>query len=251
MARLKNKVAVITGGNSGIGKGIAKHFWQEGAKVVIFGRDQKTLDEAKEEMQQQIITVEGDVTKTEDLKKLYETTLAQYGKIDILVANSDVGERLHVTEVEEKNFDYLVDINYRGVYFTVKYALNYMNNHASIILMASCGGTLTLKRHSVYASTKAAVIKLAKNFAYDLADRFIRVNSISPGYIETRIFNTRLQKDPDYLKKREKNIPLKRIGVPQDVAHAALFLASDEASYITGVDLLVDGGYTASFYEQE
>lgn len=249
MKRLENKVAIITGGNSGIGKGIAQYFYNEGAKIVIFGRNQETLDAAKKEMGNDILTIQGDVTNTQDLKNLYEKTLAHYGKIDILVANSGVGERLHVSNVTEEKFDYMVDINYRGVYFTVKYALDYLNNNASIILISSCAATVTIKHHSVYASTKAAVVKLAKNLAYDLANQGIRVNSISPGYIRTPIFDERLKTDPDYLNRRVDKIPLKRIGNPQDIGSAALFLASDEASYITGVDLLVDGGYSASFPE--
>ncbi len=249
MKRLQNKVAIITGGNSGIGKGIAKHFWQEGAKVVIFGRNADFLNQTKDECGNQILAIQGDVTKTKDLKNLYEQTLSHYGKCDILVANSGVGERLHIENVSEEKFDYMVNINYRGLFFTVRYALDYLNPHASIILMASCGATITLKQHSVYASTKAATVKLAKNFAYDLADKTIRVNSISPGYIRTPIFDERLKKDPEYLSRREAIIPLKRIGTPQDIANAALFLASEEASYITGIDLLVDGGYSASFPE--
>lgn len=250
MNRLNNKVAIITGGNSGIGKGIAKHFYQQGAKVVIFGRNQQTLDEARHEMNNQVLTVQGDITNTQDLKNLYESTQARYGKIDILVANSGVGERLHVSQVTEEKFDHLVDINYRGAYFTVHYALPYLQTPSSIILIASCAATLTIKNHSVYASTKAAIVKLAQNFSYDLAEKGIRVNSISPGYIRTPIFDTRLQADPEYLNKRAARIPMKRIGTPQDIANAALFLASEEASYITGIDLLVDGGYCASFPEE-
>jgi NAD(P)-dependent dehydrogenase (short-subunit alcohol dehydrogenase family) len=251
MKRLLNKVAIITGGNSGIGKGIAKHFLAEGAKVVIFGRNQASLNEVKEEFENQIFAVQGDVTKSADLKNLYEQTLSYYGRCDILVANAGVAERIHVENATEDNFDYMVNTNYRGAFFTVKNALNYLNPQASIILISSCGATLTLKRHSIYTSAKAAVVKLAKTFAYDLSDKAIRVNSISPGYIKTPIFDERLTIDPDYLKRREANIPLKRIGTPQDIAHAALFLASDEASYITGVDLLVDGGYSASFPETD
>ncbi len=249
MKRLENKVAVVTGGNSGIGKGIASYFHKEGARVVIFGRNQETLDQARKEMGNDILAIRGDVTNTSDLKNLYQQTLAHYGKIDVLAANSGVGERLHVSAVTEEKFDYMVDINYRGAYFTVKYALDYLQPNASIILIASCAATLTIKNHSVYASTKAAVVKLAKNFAYDLADQGIRVNSISPGYIRTPIFDDRLKNDPDYLKRREVKIPLKRIGMPEDIGSAALFLASDEASYITGIDLIVDGGYSASFPE--
>lgn len=250
MKRLQDKVAIITGGNSGIGKGIATHFFQEGAKVAVFGRNQKTLEQTKQEMGNEILTVQGDVTKTQDLKNLYEQTVAHYGKVDILVVNSGVGKRIHIENVTEEDFDYMVDINYRGAFFTVRYALDYLNSQSSIILIASCAAAVTLKETSVYASTKAAIVKLTKNFAYDLADRSIRVNSISPGYIRTPIFSDLLQRDPDYLTRKETKIPMKRVGTPQDVANAALFLASDEASYITGIDLLVDGGYSASFPEQ-
>lgn len=249
MKRLHHKVAVITGGNSGIGKGIAKHFFQEGARVVIFGRNQSSLAKAKNEMENKILAIAGDITKSDDLKNLFEQTLSHYGKIDILIANAGVGERIPVEEAREKDFDTMSNINYRGTYFTVRHSLDYLSSHASIILIASCSAAITLKHHSIYASTKAAVVKLAKSFAFDLAPKSIRVNSISPGYIITPIFNERLKHDPDYLKRKEINIPLKRIGTPQDIANAALFLSSDEASYITGVDLLVDGGYAASFPE--
>jgi NAD(P)-dependent dehydrogenase (short-subunit alcohol dehydrogenase family) len=165
------------------------------------------------------------------------------------VVNSGVGERLHVQDVTEEKFDYMVNINYRGAYYTVNYALDYLNEGASIVFIASTAGHLTLKHHSVYASTKAAVIKLAKNFAHDLANKSIRVNSISPGYIKTPIFDNRIAADPDYLERRVPHIPLKRIGQPEDIANAALFLASDEASYITGADLIIDGGYSIAFRE--
>lgn len=249
MKRLQNKVAVITGGNSGIGKGIAEHFFNEGANVVIFGRDKALLDQAKQEMNNSILAIQGDVTHTDDLKKLYEQTVSHAGKIDILVVNSGVGSRTHTAEVTEDDFDYMVNINYRGAYFTVKYALPYLKDGASIIMIASTAAHLTLKHQSVYASTKAAVLKLANNFAIDLASRFIRVNSISPGYIKTPIFDSRIAADPDYLARRIPNVPLKRIGLPKDIAHAALFLASEEASYITGTDLIVDGGYGIAFRE--
>lgn len=249
MKRLQNKVAVVTGGNSGIGKGIAEHFYHEGANVVIFGRNSQTLKEACAEMNNQVLAVEGDVTKTDDIHRLYKSTVQAYGKIDILVANSGVGERLHIDQVTEKNFDYQVDINYRGAYFTVKYALDHLNNPSSIILLASLAAHITFKNHSVYASTKAAVVKLAKNLAYDLAPRGIRVNSISPGYIKTPIFDERLKADPEYLHHREANIPLGRIGTTQDVANAALFLASSESAYITGADMLIDGGLSSTFIE--
>ena len=242
MKRLQNKVAVITGGNSGIGKGIAQHFLNEGAQVVILGRNRKTLEEAKAEMGGKILAIEGDVTQAADLINLYEQTLKHYGKIDSLVVNSGVARRISLEQASEEEFDQMVNINYRGAFFTVRYALNYLKPQASIILISSCAATITIANHSIYSSAKAAVSKMAKNFACDLADKAIRVNTISPGFINTPIFDSRLKTEPNYLNDIAKTIPLKRIGTPQDIANAALFLASDEASYITGVDLLVDGG---------
>ena len=252
MKRLKDKVAIITGGNSGIGKGIANHFFQEGAKVVIFGRNQQTLDEASEEMENKILAIKGDVTHTQDLINLYEQTRSHYGKVDILVANSGVGERLHVSNVTEEKFDYLDLISTIAAFillFTMRLPAS-AHKRIYYFNFIPCAATITLKHQSVYGSAKAAVLKLAKNLSYDLAENGIRVNSISPGYIRTPLFDERLRSDPDYLNKREEKIPLKRIGTPQDIANAALFLASDESSYITGIDLLVDGGYCASYPEQ-
>lgn len=251
MQRLNNKVAVITGGNSGIGLGIAEKFHAEGAKVVVFGRNAETLTAAKAKFGDRCLCVEGDVTKTADLKRLFDETQKTFGKIDVLVVNAGIGERLTIEEVTEEKFDRMVNINYRGAYFTVKYALDYLNHPASVIFIGSIAATLTIKRHSVYASTKAAVVKLTQNIANDLGKYHIRVNSISPGYIKTPIFEERLKTNPDYLSKRAVNIPLQRIGTPEDIAKAALFLASDDASYITGTNLLVDGGYCASFAEPE
>lgn len=251
MQRLQNKVAVITGGNSGIGRGIAKCFHDEGAKVVIFGRNLETLNQVKDELKKDILVVQGDVTNSEDLKNLFKKTVSHYGKIDVLVVNAGVAERRHVTEWEEKDFEHLVDINYKGAFFTAKYAVDFLNDNSSIIFLGSIAGHLTIKGHSVYSSTKAAVIQLAKNFSYDLSSQKIRVNSISPGYIATPIFGEVLKNEPNFLEEKKNNIPLKRIGTPEDIAHAALFLASDEASYITGADLVVDGGYCASFKAED
>lgn len=243
--RIENKVAVITGGNSGIGKAIAERFYAEGAKVVVFGRNAETLAAMKSNLPS-ILTVQGDVTSTQDLQHLFQQTQDTFSKVDILVANSGVAERLHIRDINEEKFDWMVNINYRGLYFTVKYALDYLNPHASVILMASGSGQVTLANQSIYASTKAATIKLAQNIANDLAPEGIRVNSISPGYIKTPIFDGRIAKQPDYLEKIAATIPLRHIGKPEDIANAALFLASDEAAYITGTDILVDGGLKAT-----
>ncbi|WP_131781588.1 SDR family NAD(P)-dependent oxidoreductase [Legionella gresilensis] len=246
--RLHNKVAVVTGGNKGIGRGIVEHFLAEGANVVAFARDKQSLSDLKQ-THPQILTVSGDVTKGQDLKRLFQETEQHFGKIDILVANSGVGERVSVADMKEADFDYIVNINYKGVYFTVNYALPYLNDGAAIILIASVAAYITLHNHSIYSSTKAAIIKLAKNFARDLAVRRIRVNSISPGIIETPIFSKSLKEDPDYLKKWQSLVPIGRIGKPLDIAYAACFLASDEATYITGTDLVIDGGLLANYQD--
>lgn len=247
MKRALNKVVVITGGSSGIGKGIAKKFVEEGARVVIFGRDRKKLEIAQNEISKDMVIVQGDVTKTEDLKNLFLTTKSHFGKIDTLIASAGVGTQIPLEQVTENDFDQMIGINYRALFFTVRYALDFLNHPSSILLIASIAAYGTVKGHSVYSSAKAAVLKLAKNFSFDLADKGIRVNSISPGYIRTPIFDERIKKEPDYIQSREKYIPLKRMGTPEDIANAALFLSSEEASFITGADLIVDGGYLASY----
>lgn len=245
--RLQGKVTVITGGNSGIGKGIAKRFLSEGAKVVIFGRDLNTLNETKEALEGEILAIQGDVTRTDDLENLYKTTEATFGKIDVLVANAGIAKRIHIDNASEENFDHMTDINFKGVFFTIKYALAYFNQDAAILLISSVSAHMTIHAHSIYSSGKAAIKKLAQNLSYDLADRSIRVNSISPGYIETPHFDAKLESDPDFFEKRKVHIPLNTIGTPEDIANAALFLCSDEASYITGADLVVDGGLSSYF----
>ncbi|STX51430.1 acetyoacetyl CoA reductase [Legionella busanensis] len=246
--RLHNKVAVVTGGNKGIGRGIVEHFLAEGAIVVAFARDKQSLAELKQ-THPQILAVNGDVTKEQDLKRLFQETEQNFGKIDILIANSGVGERVSVADMKEADFDYMVNINYKGTYFTVNHALSHLNDGAAIILIGSVAAYITLHSHSIYSSTKAAIIKLAENFARDLAVRRIRVNSISPGIIETPIFNKALKEDPDYLKKWQSLVPIGRIGTPLDIAYAACFLASDEATYITGSDLVIDGGLLANYQD--
>lgn len=164
MKRVEGKVAVITGGNSGIGKGIAKKFAEEGAKVAIFGRSLETLEKTKQELPGEILAVRGDVTNAEDLKKLFSEVEKHYGKTDILVANAGVGKKVHVEKATEEDFDYVVDINYKGVFFTVKYSIPHLNAKASILLIASTAAYEIAKGRSIYSSTKAAVSKLAQGF---------------------------------------------------------------------------------------
>jgi NAD(P)-dependent dehydrogenase (short-subunit alcohol dehydrogenase family) len=241
--KLKNKIAVISGGNSGIGRGIAKCFIDEGAKVIIFGRNSRTLDETKAELGEKLYTIQCDVGQADNLKNMYQEIQDDFGKIDILVANAGIVKRAHIAEITENNFHSVIDINLKGLFFTVKYSLDTLCDGGVVLLIASAAAYKNVKNHSVYSCTKAAVVKLAENFANDLAERNIRVNSISPGIIKTPIFDERLKNDPDFLEKREARIPLKRLGHVDDIAKAATFLCSDDASYITGTDLLVDGGY--------
>jgi NAD(P)-dependent dehydrogenase (short-subunit alcohol dehydrogenase family) len=241
---LKNKIAVITGGNSGIGQGIAKCFIAAGAKVIIFGRNAKTLSETKHVLGDNLFTIQGDVNKTQHLKDLYQQLEKQFGKIDILVSSAGVVKRMPIADITESYVDAMIDTNLKSVLFTVKYSLPIMRDGGVILLIASAAAHKTVENHSIYSCSKAGVVKLAENFANDLADRHIRVNSISPGIIKTPIFDTHLKDDPDFLIKREKRIPLKRLGNVDDIAKAAVFLCSDDASYITGTDLLIDGGYS-------
>jgi len=242
--RLKNKIAVITGGNSGIGKGIAQCFLNEGAKVIIFGRNQKTLEETQSELGDQITIVQGDVNNPSDLKNLYQKIKNDFGRCDILVSSAGIAKRVHIADLTDDDIHSMIDTNLKGVLFTVKYSLDVLSDNGVILLIASAGVFKVVENHSVYSSTKAGVVKLAENFASDLADRHIRVNSISPGVIKTPIFDDRLKANPNFLLDREKLIPLGRLGNVDDIGKAAVFLCSDDASYITGTDLLIDGGYS-------
>lgn len=241
---LKNKIAVITGGNSGIGQGIAKCFIAAGARVIIFGRDPKTLSETKEALGDNLFIIQGDVNQTQDLKSLYQKVEKDFGKIDILVSSTGVVKRMHVTDISEGYVDVMINTNLKSVLFTVKYSLSVMRDGGAILIIASAAAHKTVENHAIYSCSKAGAVKLAENFANDLADRKIRVNSISPGIIKTPIFDAHLKDDPEFLIKRERRIPLKRLGHVDDIAKAAAFLCSDDASYITGTDLLIDGGYS-------
>ncbi len=241
MNDFKDKVVVITGGNSGIGRAIAEKFDQEGAKIVIFGRDQHKLDRVCKTLRQ-AITVQGDVCNLSDIDQLFQQAYATFGKVDVLVANAGVASRRFVGDVDEAFFDEMVNINYKGVYFTVQRSLPYLEKGSSIILISSAAQQIGVRHHSVYSSTKAAVSMLARNFSADLVDRGIRVNAISPGYTDTPIFDTAKNKNPDIISQRTNEIPLKRFADPSEIAEAALFLSSSKAAYIVGIDLVVDGG---------
>jgi NAD(P)-dependent dehydrogenase (short-subunit alcohol dehydrogenase family) len=245
MARLTGKVAVVTGGNSGIGLATAKRFHEEGAKVVISGRDQKTLDEAVNTIGSDVVAVRGDVSKLADLDKLYKTVSEKFGKIDVLFANAGIAKFAPFAESTETLFDETFDVNVKGVYFAIQKALPLLNEGASIIINSSVVNETGAAAASVYAATKAAVRSLARTLTTELVDRGIRVNVVSPGPITTPIFGrTGLPKQmvDDFTRDIVTKVPMKRFGKPEEVADAVLFLATPESSYITGVDINVDGG---------
>ena len=245
MKRLEGKVAVITGGNSGIGLATAKRFQQEGARVAISGRSRKTLDEAVKAIGNGVLAVQADVAKPADMDKFYGEVSAKLGKIDVLFVNAGVAKFAPIAETSEKLYDEVFDINIKGAYFTVQKALPLLNDGASIILNTSVVDSTGAAGASAYAATKAALRSLARTAAAELVNRGIRVNTVAPGPIETPIFGrTGLPKEAvdDFAKDVLAKVPMKRFGQPEEVASTVAFLASQDASYITGVEVNVDGG---------
>ena len=243
--RFEGKTVVITGGNSGIGLATAKLFHAEGAKVAITGRDQKTLDEAAKSIGGDTLAVKADISKLDEIDKLFTQVAAKFGKIDALFANAGIAKFAPVGDSSEQLFDETFDTNVKGLYFTLQKSLSHLNDNAGIVLNSSVVNSKGSATTSVYAATKAAVRSIARTFASELVDRGIRVNVVSPGPIATPIFGrTGLPKAAvdEFVSHIKTSVPMKRFGTPEEVGHAVLFLASPEASYITGVDLNVDGG---------
>ncbi len=242
---LEGKIAVITGGNSGIGLATAKRFVSEGAFVFISGRRQKELDLALSQIGKNVIGIQGDVSNLADLDRLYNTVKDQKGHLDILFANAGIAQFAPLGEISEEHFDNIFRINVKGLLFTVQKALPLFQNGGSIILNASIGSSKGFEETSVYSATKAAVRSFARTWTGDLRHRKIRVNAISPGPIDTPIFSNVLQNEEqiDQFKKNIVNtVPMGRMGSPDEVAKVVSFLASDDSSYITGIELFVDGG---------
>ena len=245
MKRLEGKVAVVTGGNSGIGLATAKRFQEEGAKVVIAGRSRKTLDEAVKTISNGVIAIQADVAKLTDLDKLFAEVSRKLGKIDVLFVNAGIVTFAPFAETSESVYDEQFDINIKGAYFTIQKALPFLNDGASIILNTSVADSKGTAGTSAYSATKAAMRSLARTVAAELAGRNIRVNTVAPGPIVTPILGkTGLPKEAvdEITKAMIATIPMKRFGQPEEVAATVAFLASQDASYITGVEINVDGG---------
>jgi NAD(P)-dependent dehydrogenase (short-subunit alcohol dehydrogenase family) len=243
--KLEGKVAVITGGNSGIGLATAKRFVAEGAYVFITGRRQAELDAAVKEIGENVTGVQGDVAKLADLDRLYAAVKAKTGRIDILFANASTAEIVPLESITEEHFDRVFNTNVKGVLFTVQKALPLIRDGASIILNASIVASTGNPAFSVYSATKAAVRSFARTWILDLKERKIRVNAISPGPIGTPGLDGLAQIEgigPQLKASLVASVPLGRLGTPDEIAKAAVFLASDDSSFVTGTELFVDGG---------
>jgi NAD(P)-dependent dehydrogenase (short-subunit alcohol dehydrogenase family) len=237
MARLAGKVAVITGGGSGIGLATAQRFVDEGARVFIMGRRRSELDKAKALIGDGLSTVAGDVTSSSDLDRLFATVLDTEGGLDILVANSARSETEMLGQITEENFDATFNLNARATLFTVQKALPLIRNGGSVILIGSTAGYIGVAGYSAYSASKTALRSYTRTWTRESNDRGIRFNTLSPGPTDTPMLDAQADK-----AKFAAAVPLNRLGRPEEIAAAALFLASDDSSFVAGVELSVDGG---------
>jgi NAD(P)-dependent dehydrogenase (short-subunit alcohol dehydrogenase family) len=241
MSKLSGKVAVITGGNSGIGLATAKEFKEQGAKVVISGRDTKTLDEAARTLGGEILAVQADVSRLADIEKLFDEVKNRFGKIDVLFVNAGGAIFKPFDAVTESDFDSQMNTNFKGAYFTIQKALPLLNDNASIVLNASIAAHIGMADASVYSASKAAMLSLIRTLSAELIGRGIRVNAVSPGPVHTP-GPGRAGFGPDVMEGLREQVPMKRIGDAEEIAKAALFLASSDSSFILGTEIIADGG---------
>jgi NAD(P)-dependent dehydrogenase (short-subunit alcohol dehydrogenase family) len=245
--KLEGKIALITGGTTGIGLATAKRFVSEGARVIITGRRKEVLDTAAMDLGTQVIGIQADSGKLDDLDRLYAQIKNQYGHLDIVFANSGIGEFATIDQATEEHFDKTFASNVKGVFFTVQKALPLLKAGGTIVLNASAGSVKGIPAFGVYCATKAAVRSFARTWTNDLKDRKIRVNVVSPGPIDTPAVDA-LVGDPEQAKQMRagvaSQIPLGRYGEPDEIAKAVVFLVSDDSSFVAGIELFVDGGMT-------
>ena len=246
MDKLKGKIALITGGNSGIGFATAREFVNEGAYVFITGRRKPELIAAVKEIGKNVTAVQGDVSDFDDLDRLFAQIKKEKGKLNIVFANAGIAKYASFGEISEEHYDSIFNINVKGLLFTVQKALPLLPDGSSIILNASIVASKGLPSNSVYSATKAALRSFARTWTADLKDRRIRVNVVSPGPIQTPGLSGLLASSGEgeqRLKRLLKRVPLGRLGTPDEIARAVVFLASDDSSYVTGTELFVDGGF--------
>jgi NAD(P)-dependent dehydrogenase (short-subunit alcohol dehydrogenase family) len=243
--KLQGKVALVTGGTAGIGLATAQHFAAEGAQVFIMGRRQAALDETVKSMGGKTIGVQGDVSKLADLDRLVDTIREKAGRLDVVFANAGGGEVSPFGSISEDHYAKTFDVNVKGVLFTVQKVLPLLAEGASVILIGSIAGSKGVPAFSVYNAAKAAIRSFARSWTVDLKDRKIRVNTLSPGPIDTPGLNAVATNEEEVRKFKTSlasTVPMGRLGTPDEIAKAAVFLASDDSSFITGIELFVDGG---------
>src|SRR5712672_3411962 len=239
MGKLPGKVALVTGGTEGIGLAIAKLFAEEGAYLFITGRRQRELDQAVKAIGENVAGIQGDVANMADLDRLYETIRRAKGRIDVLVANAGVGEFAAFGKATEEHFDKLFDINVKGTFFTVQKALPLLVEGGSVILIGSVASVKGTSSFGVYGATKAALRSFVRTWTTDLKDRHIRSNVLSPGPVKTPLADRQSQ---DAIARIVSTVPMGRMGEPEEIAKVAVFLASDDSSFVTGIELFADGG---------